>query len=383
MKFLDIFKSKLTWAAAAVAIAGTVALSNCGGGISGSDNSVTIRPKSLNGLQLSLDNSAATIQFVRSADSTSAINNGEVETGAIRFSQVKNLVSRQMLDGTATDVYYPVTTERITYRYRALNETSGLLQIIAARAGYTPTAAPSPLVDRVFYYSTTDTVSTTNYFLTFSTDGNSITNVEIRVAPNAVNADEFFFQHYVSPVVGWIDTTGEKTTQENVTYLVEGALTYVSGAAVEVNYDYTDPDDPNEESTISINTLDARTIFFIPDNPAFDTFSGTHSAGINSGAEFTEQGSVLVFDDENNVSIGSGNYTYDKVNGTDNAELVYSGNTGEDNTFLLNFRSVESAEDAPLTQRSSGFYEIQGGLEAGETGFFYIRNATNLGDQNN
>lgn len=393
MKILNIVKSKITWLSACVAVAGTLALPNCGGGASGgSKNKTTVRPKSLNGLELALDNNAASIQFVRSAASSSAINNGEIEEGAVRFSQISNIVSRQMIDGTATDVYYPVTTERITYRYRALNDTSGLLQIVAARAGYTPTGTPSPNVNRIFYYSSTDTVSITNYFLTFSTDGNSITNVEIRVAPNTISPDNFTFQFFQSPLVGWVDVTGEKETQESVTYLVEGQLRLTSpngagtGSLVPVNYDFTESDDnggENTDSTIAVNSLDAKTIFFLPDNPSFDRFSATHSAGVNNGIDFTEEGDVLLFDDENNVQIGSGDYTYDKIPGTDDAELVYSGDTGEDNVYILNFRSLESAQGATLTQRASGFYQIQGGLQDGETGFFFIRDATNLGTPNN
>lgn len=385
MKPLKLIQKFGKLCAATAVIGSSLTISNCGGGISGGNNESTVRPKSLSGLEITLDNNAATIQFVRSAISESAIKNGEFEEGAVRFDNNKQKVTRQMLSSTTFDVYYPVTTERITYKYTALNNSSGLLQIICTNADFNKPINPDPTLQRISYYSETDTISTTNYFLTFASDGNTLTGTQVRVAPNTLFGNDYDAEAWQGPNPGlWIPFP--VGSMEDVTYLIDAVMKIAgTNSPVPVNYDVVPDTTGNLDSTIAVNTLDQKTIFFIPDNPAFDEFSGIHTKGtVVNDPTLTEEGDVLVFlDIENNVQIGGGNYSYDKIPGTDDAELIYYGNTGHDNTYRLNFRSLESAPGSTLTQRASGFYEIQGGLQDGQTGFFYIRDDINIGGVNN
>ena len=203
MKPLKLIKSFCKLCAASAVIASSLTITNCGGGVGGGSSEITIRPKSLSGLRLELDDRAASLEFYRSAVSESAVKNGDFEEGALIYSQTEPIVTRQMLSGTFFSVNYPESTAEITYRYTAINRNTGLLQVICSGAGYIHPSDSSPGI-RIRYYSQTDNYkSTTNYFLTFSSDGNFLTNIQMRVAPNEFLDNLEFSTYSYSPISGW------------------------------------------------------------------------------------------------------------------------------------------------------------------------------------
>lgn len=331
-----------------------IILPSCGGGGGGGGDDNTTRPKSLNGLSLNLDNGAFIMEFIRYADSATATTGGE--TGAIRVTGGGGSEEHMMLNDDIISVVYPDYTEHLTYKYTSINNVSGLLQVFSARSKY------ENQPDGLYYFLSNDTPSITNYFLTFENDGSVISNVIARVAPNTVPVtltDEDFYLQRVN-----LDVTASVLDYEEVTYIDEDVrITLADGGPVPIGYS-SDTDDENEEdNSISLNTLDGETVFFIPDDVLDTPFSATHTK-TNEG----ESGTVTLFDENNVVQIGSGNYSYLQLAGTDDSRLIYSAGTGEDNTYILHFESIDGDN-----QRASGTYTISGGPDDGETGFFYLR----------
>lgn len=382
MKILSSLKSIFKLALVTTAVLATSSLTNCGGG-GGGESDATVRPKSLNRLLLTLEPSTIALEFVRSATSQSALKNGQREEGAVRFTNLSVLDPRQMLDNSAVDVVWPSTTERITYRYTPINDAAGELQLIVARAGYAPTnnGGPANALIRLFYFSTTDDVSHTNFTMNFSSDGNTLQTVNIRVGPRDLNAPQQWIHETWGGI--WGNSNASITDIQQVSFLVDGAMTIAeTGEPVPVNYNSNEFDsDTPADSRISPLTLNKKSVFFFPDNPALAEFSAACVTLVLDPSLNGESGTVILYDDAGVANIGSGAYDYERILNSDSTNFELTGGTGEDNKYKLNFRSLESAPGAPLTQRASGFYKIVAGGTGdpgliGETGFFYVRDST-------
>jgi hypothetical protein len=107
----------------------------CGGGGGGDsdDGEPTVRPKTMDGIVLTLDN-AASLEFIRSTGTGSAVRNGDVETGTFIYTpRVANDAIRQYdnLNGDTSNFRYPLSVSAATYAYRAINDSAGVLTLTA------------------------------------------------------------------------------------------------------------------------------------------------------------------------------------------------------------------------------------------------------------
>ena len=126
LKFAAKYKTNLVMSMAALT---SLALMSCGGGDKSAVSPATIRPKTLDGIDLILD-SNVTFEFVRNTGTPPAAFNGDVESGTF-FYTLGGVQARQYpnIQGDNSDVHYPDSISTATYTYRAINDASGLLTL--------------------------------------------------------------------------------------------------------------------------------------------------------------------------------------------------------------------------------------------------------------
>jgi hypothetical protein len=113
------------------ATAAVMTLTHCGGGSSGDDAPATVRPKTLDGIVLSLDTNA-TIEFIRNSGTSPAVYNGDVETGTFIYTAAASyntIRAYDNLSGDQSNFRYPASVSTASYTYRAINDTSGELTL--------------------------------------------------------------------------------------------------------------------------------------------------------------------------------------------------------------------------------------------------------------
>lgn len=110
-------------------------LVSCGGGGGDSDDSnATVRPKTMDGIVLTLDTNKANFEFIRNTGSPAAVKNGDVESGTFIYtltSPFRNLSNYENVQGDLSNFQYPISTSAASYTYRAINDNSGVLTMVA------------------------------------------------------------------------------------------------------------------------------------------------------------------------------------------------------------------------------------------------------------
>lgn len=297
-------------------------LSNCGGA-GGDGGEPTIRPKTLDGITLTLDNSAR-FEFVRNTGTSPAVSSGDEETGAFFYTSLVgngNVKNYDNLNGDQSNVVYPLSVAIAKYTYRAINESAGVLtltgtgnfstfnlgnQIIANDSGAFLFSQTSPL--------SAPTLSNTVVIdLTFTSNGSSVSVGTVTLSlPD-------------SAVVNTLDT---------VRILADAVLT--TGGGIPENYnppvDSTAPDSKIAPESFA-NLRMTATNTGIPD-PAFD-FSiqfVADSVQNNGSSAPTELGSGLLRVAGVAVDFAL-NYTWTRIPGTDTGTLVLSNIPAPNSTF--------------------------------------------------
>ena len=90
-------------------IASCLVLTHCGVGGGSGGSEATIRPKTLDGVVIRLDN-AVSFEFVRSSSSAAALNDGEEETGTFYYTSSVGLVNLRNYDniaGAQSNLWWP------------------------------------------------------------------------------------------------------------------------------------------------------------------------------------------------------------------------------------------------------------------------------------
>lgn len=112
-------------------------LASCGGGGGGDsdDSAETVRPKTMDGIILNMDNGQATFEFIRNSGTGSAVNNGDVETGTFIYTNQRagiSVTSYDNLNGDKSNFQYPLAVTTASYSYQAINDSSGVLKMTGA-----------------------------------------------------------------------------------------------------------------------------------------------------------------------------------------------------------------------------------------------------------
>lgn len=309
------------------AVGAAAALTSCGGGGGGSedDSPPTVRPKTMEGVVLTLDGSAS-FEFLRSAGSSGAVYNNDVETGTFIYTPLLAsdvLKFYDNLQGDKSNFRYPTIVNAASYTYHAINDSSGVLRLTGTGViDTTYTGTGSTILNgswiRLFYsYSPASLVRNTNLAeiaITFSSNG------------VFVSSDTVTLRLPESPVVGTLDTVRIPT-----------ALRLAIGTPVPPNYNPTF--DPNRPSRIAPATLANRLLSAVNSASATDpskdfTIQFVPEAtipGASLNEESTEVGHGLLYVyDPAAVPPGPSavgialDYTWKRIAGTDKGDLVLS-----------------------------------------------------------
>lgn len=274
-----------------LAFAASIIMSSCGGGGDELDlGPPTVRPKTLNEVQVGIDG-WFNLRFFPDTDIPGAIFNGDIETGAFEYTFLGNGV----VDGKAYDnvinqrsnVVYAVSVVSGTYTYQAINDDSGNLTLTGT--GTPPLGPP---------YTVEDAVATNSLLMPFVQSSPAplfpfpTQVVEMNLAwvetDGNVNVDRVTLSLPQSPVVNTFDTVR-----------IPSSFRLFDGSDIPVNY--TGPENPDNYGNVVPATLDGlllNAINGIP-NTAFDftlQFTATET-GLFPGNDFTlpeERGTVLV-----------------------------------------------------------------------------------------
>lgn len=303
-------------------------LTSCGGGAGGSDSS--IRPRTLDGLVLSLPNNER-FEFVRSLSSPNAENNGDIESGTFFYTfGGRNIQQFPALNGETSDVGFPDSVTGATYSYQAVNESSGIITLTGTGVNDLSVTGGFNALNPSF----------TNFF----TAGGPIGTPE---PSNIVQIDITFSS--AGGVIDVVDTTfsiPNTSTPTTDAVRIDPTLTVgLAGGQVPVGYN---PEiNLDRPSRIRPNTLDQTliqftdptltaadfTLQFVAQNSGFSVGATVDDPEIGSAIERVGGGATLPGVD----------YSYQLVEQSDSATLIVSGGgNDQDGTYRLDFTGPES-----------------------------------------
>ncbi len=295
-----------------------VFLTSCGGG--GGDSSqtspATVRPKSLDGLSIILNNGMR-LSFLKSTGAPSAATTGSTENGAVSYNlQGTNAQNSTNLDGAMSGYLAPNSIPNLSYAYTATNERGGTI-IITAGGPPTFTAPLTGTFNNILtmppslWLSDSAANATAQVFIdiTFSDDGSFITDVTTTFGPVGS----------VSP--------------GNDTSVTSASITLTTGGAVPVNFDVI-PDTTSKSVKIPSNLNG----FVIVLN---DTVNENRLQFVSSGVVTLSDdiGNAVQTIDVNPANVGL-NYVYDRQIGADIADLdISNGNPAFEGSYVLTFNA--------------------------------------------
>ncbi len=243
-----------------------VSLTNCGGGGGGGrdESPPTVRPKTLDGVVLTLGGNVR-FELVRNIGSAPAISNGDVETGDFFYTLGGNqLRTYPNTNGDNSDVRYPDSITNASYSYRAINDTAGILTLTGFGVNDLVTSGGFAANNGSFVYL-------------FNNDSNGIENRNVVV-------DLTFSQNgaTVSVNSATVRQPGGDPLFDNV--IIPTNVSLATGGQVPTNYNPVVS--PLRESRIVPETLDQRLIRFtngIPDPTLDFTIQFTSDSGVIAG----------------------------------------------------------------------------------------------------
>ena len=343
MKILSSLKSTLKLAAVSTAAIATTSLTNCGGGGSASgDGEYTLRPKTLEGVTLSLANSVS-FEFIRNSSSSAATENGDTEFGGMLYTANANAFTANSIDNFPLEIVWPTNIGPSFYTYSAINDTSGVIVVTASN----------------FTFTGLFPENSHNYFSNVAVDANGGSSARMIVSflDNGGYADQADIR-IEDPENPLADVNGGTV---NSTVLTNGQFT-VGGGALIASYN-TNDDFDNRQSKMSLATIGGNTITFTDDTDTTDNFSLQLTSSATGSLDYDDLGQTVYFDDVGTITVGAADYMYQRILGTDNASLILSGGTENDGTVDLLFLSPFSDY-----QSSAGVYTTP----SGNTGTFVI-----------
>ncbi|WP_018969759.1 hypothetical protein [Rubritalea marina] len=321
-------------------------LTNCGGGGAATDNTI-VRPRTLEQLVITYDN-IVTYEFIRSSASGKAYNDGDIETGSVLYTRIAAEQTHQTASNIDLDVSYPTSINGATYTYQAINDTSGQIQITFTGAEYSglglvDTSGNTPN-GRSFTRS-----HTVNFGNGSTTLQNSSSNFTSDFAPYG------FFSGGIFVASTNLDYDPSDASAVSRTIIANMETRTDSGNIPTAGYDL-DPDFVNRVSKVSPSSLNGYTFNFEDGSDPTDNFSldFTKSAGLPGS--FDEIGTAVFKDDTSTITVGSANYTYTRIGGSDSAQIVISGGTEQDGTIVVEFQSADTVD-----QNISGTYTTANG----------------------
>jgi hypothetical protein len=308
-----------TWVSASMLTLGIV---GCGGGGGDSDKGdATIRPKTMDGIVLNLDNSAQ-FEFIRNQASQGAVNNGGVETGSFIYTPLVAADVLKIYDnlgGTRSNFRYPLSLSGPSYSYRAINDSSGVLTLTAAgNFSSSFTAGENPVINdswiRLFYsYSPivfTPNTRVAEIGITFTDRGSFVTSDTI-----TVRLPE-------SPLVSTLDSVR-----------IPSSISLATLGPVPLNYNPTiDAQRPSRVVPASLTNRDLVATNGIPDPTKDFVIKLVSNATVldpSANSEEIGQGLLFVYDTArvppglSAVSLAC-DYTWRRVGGTDSGNLILS-----------------------------------------------------------
>jgi hypothetical protein len=330
-----------------------VLFSSCGGGGGGNDDggTETVRPKTMDGIILNMDNSQATFEFIRNTGTNAAVKNGDVETGTFIYTNQRagiSLTSYDNLNGDKTNFQYPLSVTAATYTYRAINDSSGILTLTASGVfDFFITIQPGSnfvfndsWIQLFFAHSPLSTVANSRIAeiaITFSDKGSFVTSetVTLRLPE--------------SPLVSTFDTVRIPTT-----------ISLATLVPVPKNYNPTITERaPSKIAPASLSNRLMRATNGIPDPTKDFTIQFVSDALVqdtSAGSEEIGRGILSVYDPSLTppglTAVGIAlDYTWRRIPGTDRGELVLSNipdnpsfafDTSLNGTLSLNFTGAET-----------------------------------------
>ena len=331
------------------AVASCFSLSSCGGGSSDS-STATVRPKTLDGILLNMDN-CAQFEFLRNTGSSAALKSGDIETGTFIYTPKvsnDNLKNYDNLNGDKSNFRYPMSVSAATYTYRAINDSSAVLTMTGTGTFDVFFSGTSIILNqswiRLFYtYSPQSITGVTRIVevgLTFSSNGSYVTT------------DSITLKLPESPLVSTYDTVRIPTT-----------ASLAVGGAIPVNYNpVIDPLRPSRIVPASLSKRLMKGTNGIPDpTKDFTIQFVADTAGVLGVAKSTmpdEVGHAILSVWDPTLPIPglravstALDYTWRRIGGTDKGELVLSNIPDEaslpldislNGTYTLNFLGAES-----------------------------------------
>jgi len=238
---------------------------------------------------------------------------GDVETGTFIYT-LTGLNHRALpnVGGNNTNMHYPDAVSTATYSYRAINETSGILTLTGVA------------IDDLTITGGVNPAGNFSHLQMFEADSNGfdalVVEIDISFTSNGttVTSDTITLRQPTSALVNTFDTVRTPST-----------VLLATGGGVPVNYNPTI--DPNRPSKIALASLGNRLFRFtngIP-NPALNFTIQFTSQSTNAGTE-TGTGLLRLAGAPVDDAV---NYTYTRINGTDNATLVISSANGASTTL--------------------------------------------------
>lgn len=302
--------------------------SGCGGGSSGDDSTPTIRPKTLDGIVLTLDTNVS-FEFVRNTGTPPALASGDVETGTF-FYKLGGVQRRQYPNqgGDNSDTQYPDDVSNASYSYRAVNESSGILTLTGIGIND-------------LNFTGGFNASNGSFVFLFNSDSSGTVN-------NSVDIDITFASNggIITSNTARVSIPGSITPQWDIVY-VPTKVQLATGGSVPENYNPTiDPNRPSRVVPASLNNL----IFNF-------TNTGIPDPNFNFTVQFVAQATGLQKTKETDPDeIGQGllriagsvvndaiDYTWRRIGGTDKGVLTITGsNSTFDGEYTFSFIGTDN-----------------------------------------
>ena len=326
MKILTSLKSTFKLAAVAAAVLATTSLTNCGGGGGSGGGDATIRPKTLEGVTLSMSGNNASFQFLRSASSSTAQDNNDVETGSFLFNSQPVRAPYRSVENGFVDVIWPRTVGVTNYSFRALNDTSAELTLTVSSATQwdSITGPIGTFTADYSYFEGTATPSSLIMLISF--DGSGSAGIRID------DPD--------SPLAG----TGSSSTFTSGTFTVDGQ-------PMPAGYDSSNSN--SQSGRLALSSITGTNIEFT------DVISANSFSLIPTATATSPSGEIgqTIYRDSSGTAIGNAaDFSYSVTSGTDIATLVLSGGTPIDGTITLTYTSTSASSGGFQTQQAGGTY---------------------------
>ncbi len=327
--------------AAALAILSFIV--NCGGGgAGGSKVESTQRPKTMDGIVMKVA-TGSSFEFVRSSSSAPALASGDIETGTFFYNFIGTNILTSALDnfiGSKTDVVFPSSITAASYTYRAVNANQGVLTLTGS--GNFPTT------------------------LTGTYKAGNASNMRL------FDEDFFFTSDQVEFDISWGANGGKADPGTAAMRIINSfdpfdrvraplTMTLKVGGSLPLNYNPVI--DPNRPSKVVPQTLDDQFIAFTNTGSFDPNFNFTiqfitDATPPPSTPEGTEIGTGLMRINGAPAITPGVDYTFRPILGTDTAEVVITGSSTLDGSYILNFLGTDN-----------GSYTGQG---VGNTGTFLV-----------